>query len=977
MMIRNAMKSVLIFISLISFSCTTKIEIPEGFKVEEGFALTLVATEPLIKDPVDLEFNELGEALVLEMPGYPFEDKQSRIVMLKDADHNGVYDVQIIFAENLQLASSILPYKDGVLVAAPPYLLLVKDSNHDYKADAVDTIMGGFARENLQHNYNGLTYGLDNWIYAVNGGNSGKPFWWGDTTSRIDLRGQDFRFNLDSRTLERLGESSGGYGLGMDEWGHLFETHNLNHISHLVFQDRYLKDIRLMRENSLSNISDHEENGLSRIYPIGEQESRVNHPEQSGYFSGSCGITYYGGGAFGSEYDQTVWVADVVLNLIHVDKIKSSGASLVASRVMEKRDFMASNDRSFRPVNMSVGPDGNLYIVDMYRKVIEHPEWIPDEIEKELDLQSGKDKGRIYRISKVGSKSSLFDFELWKTTEGLISSLSHSNQWVRKTAHRLLMDRSLNLAQIQSLSKLLQSGSTMTRLHAIWLLELKCKLEIDQLITILKDQSAGIKENALQIAEHYLNSNESVLNACVALLDDQNQRVRMQAALSISTLSQQAFELHKESILNNLATSASRKTDDWNIASITLATKYAPSDFFLKIVSQDKDHRELLSSLARLSSSSVFNMKLILESLTNSSLTSETKRDIIKQFIGGNAPHINGTQLLPSIQSLEKLGDVGVVSALAELSQEFGLPLSVVFIHQSKLALGKVLDKSLSDSIRFQQLVMLDLIPYPEKSEVLFQCLKNEVPQKMQEESLRQLSTYAEPTIGIRLVHQWKSLGPQTRRFAGDLLLYIDIHHDALLTGLENGTINIGEMNFDLERRRMLLWWTDNENTKRRAKALFTDEGVTNRQEAIDKMKSALTLTGSSIDGSKVFQTICSNCHIYGNVGKEVGPVLTEINRKSKELMMHDILDPNAAVNTKYINHRLETTAGIVHIGIVELETDQSITIKKMGGDKVTVSKKDIKTFASLGKSLMMEGLEGSMTPQDMANLLAFLQKAN
>jgi putative heme-binding domain-containing protein len=184
-------------------------------------------------------------------------------------------------------------------------------------------------------------------------------------------------------------------------------------------------------------------------------------------------------------------------------------------------------------------------------------------------------------------------------------------------------------------------------------------------------------------------------------------------------------------------------------------------------------------------------------------------------------------------------------------------------------------------------------------------------------------------------------------------------------------------MNFDLERRRMLLWWTDNDNTKRRTEKLFSDSGVTNRQEAIDKMKPSLVLEGQTANGAKVFENVCANCHIYGTLGNEVGPVLTEIGRKSKETLMHDILDPNAAADPKYSNHRLETQGGVVHIGIVAAETDQQITIMKIGGEKVTIDKGDIKSFRSLGTSLMMEGLENSMTHQEMADLLAFLQKGN
>lgn len=978
-MIPKALRKSFILISLLAISCTKENTTPPGFQVEPGFTLTLVASEPLLTDPVDLEFNEAGDAMVLEMPGYPFEDQQSRIVILKDLNHDGQYDSRVLFAENLQLASSILPFKTGVLVAAPPYLLHVKDMDGDDKAEVVDTLMGGFSTGNLQHNYNGLTYGLDHWIYAANGGNSGKPYWWGDTTSVMELRGQDFRFNLEQKRMERIGKSSGGFGLAMDEYGRLYETHNLRHISHLVFPDRYLNGMRLMKDHTLSNVSDHEENGLARIYPIGEQESRVNHPEQSGYFSGSCGISYYGGGAFGPEYDHTVWVADVVLNLIHVDKVNPGGASFAASRMFEKKEFLASTDRSFRPVNITVGPDGSIYVVDMYRQVIEHPEWIPDEIEKVLDLQAGKDKGRIYKVSKADSHVVSFNIDQWNTSTGMIASLEHPNQWVRKTAHRLLMDQDLTEGELQSLVDLLKSGEAMSRLHALWILQSKSKLTVDQLMKALEDPIAGVRENAMLIAENYLTSNEALLRKCLQLIADEDQRVRMQAAVSISSLPKEMFDRTKNDILEALIIGVTKKMDEWNIAAITVASKYAPVELFLKVASGELDssHKALLTSLAVSCNTSLTNIEAVLKSLTKAGLNQDIKQSVIAQLNKGNLAQMDGKTLLPTIRELEQSGDISVVSILASFRQKLNLPPSAEFLKYGKASLKNVLDRSLNDSVRYQQMALVELLPYPQKADVLFQCLQNTEPLKIQEAALRQLAIYAEPSIGVKLVERWKSLGPQIRRLAGDLLLYHKIHHDALLTGLENGTINIGEMNFDLERRRTLLWWTDDENTKRRAEALFSDSGVVNRKDAMDRMKSALTLTGFSAKGALLFQTLCSHCHIYGSQGQDVGPVLTEINRKSKESLMHDILDPNAAVETRYINHRLETKGGEVHIGIVDSETDQLIVLKKMGGTKATIYKSDIKNLSSLGTSLMMEGLEGNMTPQEMANLLAFLQNLN
>lgn len=959
---------------MISFSCRQqKSIVPESFEIEKGFDLIRVASEPIVVDPVDLEFDEQGRAFVMEMPGYPMEDKESRIKLLHDLDGDGVYDSSSVYAENLRMANSMMPYKKGMLVAAPPYLLFLKDTNADNKADAADTIMGGFANGNLQHNYNGLVLGLDNWIYAANGGNSGKPYWWGDTASVMDMRGQDFRFQLETKKLERLGESSGGYGLGMDPYGRFYETHNLEHVSHLVFPDRYIRDRPMLKQHTLSNISDHEENGTSRIYPIGQQDSRVNHPEQSGYFSGACGILHYGGGAFGKQYDQTIWVADVVLNLIHVDKISSSGSSFKASRMQEKKEFMASTDRSFRPVNMSVGPDGSIYVIDMHRKVIEHPEWIPDEIEDSLDLDAGKTEGRIYRISKHNSGAA-FDVALFKTNEGLVNALSHPNQWVRMTAHQLLMGSSLSDEATGLLKQTLASNNSFSRLHAMWILSLQGKLTTGQLLSCLSDKEQGIRENALKVAEQYL-TDDKILSKVMAMLADKDQRVSMQAALGLSTLSGTLAAEQEKMLLQSLMQATDQPMDDWNIMSLVLAVNEKRSSFFEQLINRNKNPDPRLLSSIVLSINDQQELMSIMQSLAGSSLPASSMKQVLKTLSGMKLSSYEGQSIVSSLEIMEKDADAAILSSIAIMRNQLGLPPSVKFIAASKKAIAQVVNKKLSDSLRLEQMLLVKMLPFNEKETLLFQCLRNTEPLKIQEEAIRQLSEEREPKIGYRIVEMWKELGPQTRRYASDLLLYIEIHHDALLTGLEKGLINIGEMNFDLERRRTLLWWTDNEKTKQRAAKLFSDAGVINRQQAIEKMKPSLTLTGIAEQGAVVYANICANCHVYGNQGKSVGPALTEINRKSKEAIMHEILDPNAAVDTRYINHRLETLSGAIHMGIVAAENDKQVTIMKMGGAQVTVNRSEIKQLNSLGTSLMMEGLEGSLTHQQMADLLAYLQK--
>ncbi len=948
-----------------------------SFNIEDGFEISLVAQEPLIFDPVDLEFNEKGEALVLEMPGYPLEGESSRIVLLEDKDQNGTFDHRIVFADNLRLASSILPYRQGILVAAPPYLLHLKDLDNDSKADQIDTLMGGFSEGNLQHNFNGLTYSIDNWIYAANGGNSGKPFWWGDTSSVINLHGEDLRFHLENKIMQRIGNSSGGFELAMDEWGRLFETHNLEHVSMLVFPGYYIDHPVWKDPNTLINISDHDENGLARIFPIGEQESRVNHPEQSGYFSGACGITYYGGNTFGPAYDRTLWVNDVVLNLIHVDKLNEQASKFEAQRQVEHREFLASTDRSFRPVNMTVGPDGHLYVVDMYRDVIEHPEWIPDEMEAELDLDAGKDKGRLYKIYRSDSYKETFDKEHFTTTEKCIKSLSHPNQWTRTTAHRLLLESALKEKEFDLLHQATLDENAFARLHSRWVLNSLQKLTEDEILQALQDKSAGNLENALIMAEEIINNSDQIVNKIIALLIDQDQRVRMQSALALSKLSKQKFRLYQEQILLGILQSMDLPFDQWNASASALAMKYAPDRLFQMVTNstQTAGKNELLPALAYACGKNVDKAITILKSLDDPQLPENLKCKCIAALEQTIDSDIYSKRLLPYIENLEKESGPELIAELTAIRKKINLPNSPEFGRLSKSALKKVLDNLLTDPVRLEQFSLIEYLPYQDKSEILFQCLEQTQPLTIQQKALEQLNAVTNPEIGSRLVQLWPSLGPQIRKNASDILLFNRAYHDALLTGLESGNINIGEMNFDLERRRTLLWWTDNEDTKRRAIALFSDAGVSTRKEAMHKMEAAIELTGSSKTGHQVFERICATCHQFGNMGHQVGPNLTEISRKSKATLMHDILDPNAAVETKYISHKIETFTGAIHIGIIESESNRSVHLKKTGGELLIINKSEIKDFKALGSSLMMEGLENSMTHQDLADLLAFLQK--
>lgn len=939
---------------------------PEGFELTDDFWLEQVASEPLIKDPVDLEFDASGRAFVLQMPGYPQEDRQSYASILFDNNGDGQYDSSAVYADSLQLATSIMPYREGLLVAAPPYLLHIRDTDGDLRADKRDTLMGGFETGNLQHNFNGLTMGLDGRIYIANGGNSGKPFWWGDTSSVLPMEGNDLVIDLKTRRMELLGESSGGFGLAMDPYGRIFETHNLEHASQLVFPGKYMQDARLTLHHSLTNISNHEENGTSRIYPVGEQETRVNHPEQSGYFSGSCGILYYGGGAYGADFNHTLLVADVVMNLIHADRLSNHGAALTASRVWEGKELLAAADRSFRPVNMTVGPDGLIYILDMHRKVIEHPEWIPDEIESGLDLNAGKDKGRIYRLHRTGRRSR--PVISWDSSLADVQALRDPNQWVRMTAHRLLLEKGPTADDLEALHSLLKGNDALGRLHALWQLALANKLQPAELQRALSDNDPGIRENALQIAERD-PSNSVLITQVISLFSDDNQRVRMQAALTASVMQ----PAPSPALLAALGAAAALPADRWSHAALTLAARPVALTWLQASLQQEIPlNDELLRNLTL-----QVNQPEELEKLLTALKTAKRQADRLSvlKALGESQWNPANSAIRQLLDQLDSQTAANEMALLSVLRAKLALPPTERQLTMSRNALKNVLAAGVADSQRLTNLQLVSLLPFKEREELLFACLGKEATPELQEAALRQLYEQADPNTGNRIVAVWKDLGPHIRRYASDLLIYVEANHDALLNGLEKGIINIGEMNFDLERRRQLLWWTDNLQTRKRAEKLFSDAGVVNRRDAIAAMQPALQLAGKAEAGQALFTQVCSGCHQYGKIGQSVGPALTEINRKSREAILHEILDPNAAVDTKYIQHKLVTRSGQTHVGIVHAENSRQVVLRQQGGREIVVERKDIESLTSLGSSLMMEGLENSLNHQQMADLLAFLQK--
>lgn len=983
-------------------------EVGSDWEVHPAFRVELAAIEPVVMDPVDLQFDEEGTAYVMEMGGYPFapereEDFPGKLVVIEDTDHDGIFDRRRVFAEHFRYANSILPYRGGVLVASPPDLLWVMDEDGDGRADRRRVMLSGFAVGNSQHNFNGLIYGLDNWIYAGNGGNSGTIFWPEDPENKFPLRHRDMKFDLELGRIEFLGRTTTGFAVALDAWGRVFTTHNMRHINHRVFPDRYVERNPYLTPRSSPDISDHKTGNLDRIYAIGTQEARLNHPEQSGYFSCACGITYYGGGSFPDPFNGNFFVADAVLNLVHRDVVRPEGPGFRAARGRSKVEFLASPDRHSRPVNMRVGPDGALYVVDYYRPVIEHPEWIPDELEKDMDLYAGNNQGRIYRITpREGLPLADPHFDR-NRIDKVVDRLEHPNKWWRDTAQRLLVWWNDPNA-IRPLEKLVEdSPSPEARVHALWTLrgmgdrtavrDGLGSLKVDFLRRGLQDPHPGVRENALIMAETALVDHPRLAAAVREMAEDPDARVRMQVALSLGELTRQDSTPSISKVRNALLKILHRDLEySWTRFAILTALRSDGPAMLEAFLSSSRNEagkappgrREFLQELGELIGSTR-ESKAVSRAIRAAAHGLEGREeDRLALLKGVNSGLGRGRPLAltPDEQAavtadlarLQTSASPGKLVRLWEIRNHLGLRpetnRQAILVRSRR----QVADSEIPVQERLEHLALLEFAGFDFRRDVLFELLDFRQPVRLQTAAARQLVRSQNLDDTRRLISIWPQLSREVRAVAGDDFIYDATNHEVLLTALENGDLQMGQLNLDLERRRELLR-SDRATVRDRARALFSDAGIVTRAEVITRMQPALNLEGRPEKGREHYETLCQTCHTIGNSGYAVGPDLTEIYRKGAATLMHDILDPNAAVNNEYLGYVIEDKSDQILTGIIVNETDEVVVLRASGGLETTFARRDIVSMTSNGLSLMPEGLEAGMSPQDMADLIAYLQE--
>ncbi len=964
---------------------------PLQFEHHADIEVSLFAMEPQVVDPVALCFAANGDCYVVEMRDYPYGFGPARapggtVRRLRDTDGDGRADESTYFADHLSFPTSIMAWRDGVLVLAPPQLLFLRDRDHDGRADEREVILDGFDLGVTDSNANSLRWGLDNWIHGANGGNGGQLRFSNAQGGAVRLGTADFAFRPDLRTLRRTFQTGGGFGLVCDGRGHTFTTYNIDYLQQRIIPlEQVERAVDIEPFAATENISDH---GMSaRIFPIVAAETRVNHPEQAGHFSSAGGMGFLAGPPFSERLSQSVFVCDVVCNLVHRDRLREDGPVFRAARAPEEQDreFLASRDPAFRPVGLESGPDGALYLIDMQRDVIEHPDYIPQRVLETLNVRGGEDRGRIYRITPRGVTLHRAERLDQLASSDLVGLLASDLRWKQETAHRLLIERNAK-EQSEALRRLTRSTAAPTaRLRALWVLEGLEQLTREDLGNAFDDPAADVREAAVTILAQRVSRRDEDHARLVKCLNDPASRVRFAAALALDGVDSPD---EVSGLQQMLETELGNK---WTRRAVVLAADERSSELLawawnnatLRRSEWESWRLETLRELAFASASTRNERNTSLDRWLNENTWRGAPSADLEALLQGfhaawtlrptSRPEVNAMRGWLERWATESLP--GIETELLELSTLFEVapPDALAAAIQSAYQLLQANDPAeLSSRIRAVQLVARTGSDEAQAS--LLDLVARHEPLDLQRAATAGLKRLRRPDTGRQLTDLWSQLSPRLRLDVIDLLLSNTRYHEAILEALEAGRIRFSELNLDLEQRRTLLR-SSSPAIAERAGKLFGDEEYSNRKAIVTEWLAQLPVAGDLEEGRTVFANKCATCHHVKGTGHRVGPELEALSHRSVEDLLSHILDPNMAINPNYVSCVVETEEGEVVNGLLSTESADAITLLQPEAKSVTIPRQQISQLRTLETSLMPEGLEKDLSPQQMRSLIRFLQE--
>jgi putative membrane-bound dehydrogenase-like protein len=947
------------------------------WKVKPGFKLQLAAHEPQVRDPIAICYDERGRMFVCEMIDYSERRDEiphlGRVSVLEDKDGDGYYETSRVFADNLPWPTGLIWANGGLYVLATPDIWRFEDRAGQGVADHREKVFTGFGTGmkiiNVQGMANSMQWGPDQRVHLLaGGGNRGKvscllrP----DLPAR-ELGGNDFWFDPKTHTF---GLEAGGaqYGMSYDDFGRKFACSNSDHLQYWV-HDRTGSSQNPFLPLPAPRASIAKDGGAAEVFRISPDEPwrivrtrwRVSGAvpgavegggRVSGYFTGATGTTIYRGDAYGPAFKNNSFTGDAGGQLIHRKVITpaADGVNLSGERPADEKgfEFAASRDTWVRVVNFANAPDGCLHVCDMYREVIEHPWSIPDEIKKHLDLNSGNDRGRIYRLvpdDKTWTRRSSVDLSK-STLPELVETLAHPNGWHRDTASRLIFERADPAALPLIETHFGRPESSLARLHALNLLQTLGGLSERRLISTLADADPAVRERAIHIAGDYYQKHPLTAQA--------------RAALTLSAKSTDAR--HRFATALTLARLTGTKTPaDIADTLVALARKdYAHAWIAPAILSAHPDFlsHQLLPALAvddfALQAEAFLAQLIFTRAKSQPAADRPSQVDLVIR-LGTRPTHLLALSkgLPPTSTALEQ---ADVSGKLTKVFAEAGLVAN---------------DAQQTTERRSAALAVLAAAPIKLSRPILTACLAADRPAEIQAEAIAQWGTTGDKSFAIAIIDAWEGLAPSVRPKALAQLLQRAANLPPLLDAL--GKKKLPATALDASQIQSLLKLKD-PKLAAEARRVLAEVIPPSRDVVTAKFASSVDQTGDATRGQAVFQRACVVCHRASGQGLEVGPDLLTVKNKGRAALLEAILHPNKEVAAQYMTFLVQTRSGESYLGVITEDTATQLTLKMPGGVSKTILRADVIGSSSEGRSLMPEGLEGGLTTQDLADLLTFIE---
>jgi len=973
-----------------------------------GFEVKLFASE---KDfggkPISMNWDERGRLWICETYDYPNDLQpkgkgRDRIRILEDSDGDGVADKFTIFAEGLSIPTAITFYRGGAIVQDGTETIYLKDTNGDDKADIRKVLMTGWNMRDTHGEVSNFQYGLDNWYYAMQGYNDSTPVLT-DGRKVTSFRQGFFRFKVEEAQNNTSGQpdpvvsdleflrstNNNTWGLGLSEEGLVFgSTANGNPSEFMPIPNRYYEAVRGWASSVLNGIAD-----SNKFEPL--EENKVRQVDNHGGFTAAAGHALYTARRYPKAYwNRAAFVTEATGHLVATFILRNDGSGF---RSKNSWNLLASNDEWSGPVMAEVGPDGNVWVIDWYNFIIQHnPTPVGFKTGKgnayESDLRDKK-HGRIYRIVYRGTEGGAGDAKPINlnnaSREQLVAALQSTNFLWRRQAQRLIVEQHpadsipqlIALVNNQTIDEV---GLTTDAIHALWTLHGLGALNgqnadaTKAVIQALKHPSAGVRRNAVLVLPRNEQSTAAIAQSGV--IRDTNLQVRLASLLTLAELPPSpdaasqvravtTVENAKDRWLHDGLIAAAARHDIHFLKSIAAVNDKTGTNLPLDIVSIVAEH------YARgFPSESIASLLGVLGGASdevNSALIS----GLAKGWPRGKTMTFDDATEATLVTLIEKLPPAmrGQLATFAARAGSKKLEAYAAEIANSFLTIVK--DDQRTDSARNEaagQLVSFRRLDVEAAKELLALITPRTSPD-LSTGLIAALSKSEAPEVGTVLVESMGAFTPSTRPAAVRVLLGRADWSEALLDGLDKGAIQFGELSLD---QKQSLSNHPNRALAGRARRILTRGGGlpnADRQKVLDELMPLTEQSGDAVVGRELFKKQCMKCHTHSGEGTRIGPDLTGMAVHPKKELLTHIIDPSRSVEGNYRVYSVALSDGRVMNGLLASESKTAIEIFDAEGKKHAIQRDEIDELVASPKSLMPEGFEKQLKPEEISNMLEFL----